>query len=188
MTCYLYPLGRSETGRSQLKYIICGDVYRKGTIDATHFPVFHQTDAFCIVEDGIDVKNDLRDKLTGLIKNLFGDTVKFKILEGTDNKDIHFPFTVDSLEIEVELKLDNGETKLIEMLGAGTVHPDIMKDLGLPNHQAWAFGINIENIAMGIFNIPDIRLFWSTNPKFISQFVNGINSKYVPFIENDNNS
>lgn len=181
MTCYLYPLGRSETGRSQLKYITCGDVYRKDAIDATHFPVFHQMDAFCIVDPNIDVKKDLRDKLSGLVKHLFGEKVSFKILEDSENKDIHFPFTVDSLEIEVELKLDNGETKLLEVLGAGTVHPDIMADLGLPSHQAWAFGLGLERLAMILFDIPDIRLFWSTNPKFLNQFSSGEVTKFKPF-------
>lgn len=181
MTCYLYPLGRSETGRSKLKYITCGDVYRKDAIDATHFPVFHQMDAFCIVEDGVDVKKDLRDKISGLVKYLFGPNVSFRILEDYEHKDVHFPFTVDSLEVEVELKLDNGETKLLEVLGAGTVHPDIMADLGLPNHKAWAFGLGLERLAMILFNIPDIRLFWSTNPRFLNQFSSGQITKFKPF-------
>lgn len=181
MTCYLYPLGKSETGRSQLKYITCGDVYRKDAIDATHFPVFHQMDAFCIVDEGIDVKKDLRDKLSGLVKHLFGPAVSFKILEDYENKDVHFPFTVDSLEIEVELKLENGQTKLLEVLGAGTVHPDIMADLGLPNHKAWAFGLGLERLAMILFDIPDIRLFWSTNSRFLNQFSSGEVTKFKPF-------
>ena len=181
MTCYLYPLGRSETGHSKLKYITCGDVYRKDTIDATHYPVFHQMDAFYIVEPGVDVKKNLRDRLSGLIKHLFGNDIKFNILEDYENKDVYFPFTVDSLEIEVEFKLENGETKLIEILGAGTVHPDIMSDLGLPNYQAWAFGLGVERLAMILFDIPDIRLFWSSDPRFLNQFSTGQITKFKPF-------
>lgn len=181
MTCYLYPLGKSETGYSQLKYITCGDVYRKDAIDSTHYPVFHQMDAFCIVPDGVDVKQDLRNRLTGLVKHLFGEDCKFKILEDVEHKEVYFPFTVDSLEIEVELKLDNGETKYIEVLGAGTVHPDIMSDLGLPNHQAWAFGLGLERLAMVLFDIPDIRLFWSHDNRFLNQFSDGKISKFVPY-------
>ena len=181
MTAYLYPLGHSETGRSQLKYITCGDVYRKDSIDATHFPVFHQMDAFCIVDKNIDVKQDLRDKLSGLVKHLFGNDIIFRILEDYENKDIHFQFTVDSFDIEIELKLDNGQTNLLEVLGAGTVHPDIMADLGLPDHQAWAFGLGLERLAMILFDIPDIRLFWSSNPKFLKQFSSGGITKFKPF-------
>jgi phenylalanyl-tRNA synthetase alpha chain len=181
MTCYLYPIGKSSTGQSKLKYITCGDVYRKDAIDSTHYPVFHQMDAFAIVEPGVDVKEELRTRLAGLVKHLFGDNVVFRFLEEKDHPDVYFPFTVDSLEVEVELKLDNGETKILEVLGAGTVHPDIMKDLGLPDHQAWAFGLGLERLAMVMFDIPDIRLFWSTDKRFLDQFKQGQITKFRPF-------
>ncbi len=180
MTCYLYPLGHTENGKSQLKYITCGDVYRKDAIDATHYPVFHQMDAFCIVDDTIDVKEDLRANLIGLVKHLFGDNVEYKVLEDADHKDVYFPFTVDSLEIAVLLK-DKGETKELEVLGAGTVHPDIMSDLGLPGKKAWAFGLGLERLAMVMFDIPDIRLFWSTDKRFTKQFTPGKITKFIPY-------
>jgi len=96
MTCYLYPMGKSETGHSQLKYITCGDVYRKDAIDATHYPVFHQIDAFCIVPDGVDVKQDLRNRLSGLVTHLFGPDAKHQFLEDSEHEDVYFPFTVES--------------------------------------------------------------------------------------------
>ena len=180
MTCYLYPLGKSATGSSRLRYITCGDVYRKDAIDATHYPVFHQMDAFYIVEDGVDVKQNLRSRLVGLVQHLFGKDCKYKLLEDADNKDVYFPFTVDSVEIEVELNC--GDTvKHVEVLGAGTVHPDIMADLGLPDHQAWAFGLGLERLAMVLFDIPDIRLFWSNDPRFLSQFESGKVTKFKPY-------
>lgn len=181
MTCYLYPLGKSETGESKLKYITCGDVYRKDAIDATHYPVFHQMDAFCIVEDGVDVKKDLRNKLTGLVKHLFGNKVDYQFLEDSVHKDIYFPFTIDSLEVSVNFQMEDGTKKELEILGAGTVHPDIMKDLGLPNKKAWAFGLGVERLAMVLFDIPDIRLFWSTDPRFLDQFKPGKINKFVPY-------
>jgi phenylalanyl-tRNA synthetase alpha chain len=181
MTCYLYPIGSSSTGQSKLKYITCGDVYRKDAIDSTHYPVFHQMDAFAIMEPGVDVKENLRERLSGLVKHLFGDGVTFRFLEDRECPDVYFPFTVDSLEVEVELKLENGETKVLEILGAGTVHPDIMKDLGLPNHQAWAFGLGLERLAMVMFDIPDIRLFWSTDTRFLGQFTAGKVTKFKSF-------
>lgn len=180
MTCYLYPMGKSQTGHSQLKYITCGDVYRKDAIDATHYPVFHQIDAFCIVPDEVDVKQNLRERLVGLVHHLFGKDCKYQILEDYQHEDVYFPFTVDSLEISVEFKVGN-EVKHLEILGAGTVHPDIMKDLGLPNHKAWAFGLGIERLAMIMFDIPDIRLFWSTDPRFLSQFKPKTINKFVPY-------
>lgn len=185
MTCYLYPMGKSSTGQSQLKYITCGDVYRKDAIDATHYPVFHQIDAFCIVAPDVDVKQDLRNRLSGLVKHLFGEDCVHRFLEDSDNKDIYFPFTVDSVEVEVELKLENGKTKQLEILGAGTVHPDIMADLGLPNQKAWAFGLGLERLAMVMFDIPDIRLFWSQDSRFLNQFKSGQVTKFQPFSKHE---
>src|SRR5208282_1820857 len=132
MTCYLYPLGHSTSGVSQLKYITCGDVYRKDAIDATHYPVFHQMDAFYIVEDGVDVKKHLRKRLTGLVKHLFGKKADYQFLEDADHEEVYFPFTVDSLEVSVSVKDKDGKVKHLECLGAGTVHHDIMNALGLP--------------------------------------------------------
>lgn len=181
MTCYLYPIGKSHNGHSQLKYITCGDVYRKDSIDTTHYPVFHQIDAFCIVPDNVDVKQDLRTKLIGLVKHLFGETCKYQILEDAEYEEVYFPFTVDSLEIAVEVEHPELGTKYMEVLGAGTVHPDIMKELGLENQQAWAFGMGLERLAMVMFDIPDIRLFWSQDPRFLSQFKTGQITRFKPY-------
>jgi phenylalanyl-tRNA synthetase alpha chain len=181
MTCYLYPIGKSSGGHSQLKYITCGDVYRKDSIDATHYPVFHQIDAFCIVPDGVDVKADLRHKLSGLVERLFGKQCEYQFLEDSEHEDVHFPFTVDSLEISVKFKMEDGQERHLEVLGAGTVHPDIMKELGLENQQAWAFGMGLERLAMVMFGIPDIRLFWSQDPRFLSQFKAGEITKFKPY-------
>lgn len=181
MTCYLYPLGHTSSGHSRLRYITCGDVYRKDAIDATHYPVFHQMDAFYIVEPGVDVKADLRRRLTGLVHHLFGKKCEFEFLEDKEHKDIYFPFTVDSLEVEVKFKMEDGSIRNLEILGAGTVHPDIMSDLGLPDTKAWAFGLGLERLAMVMFDIPDIRLFWSQDPRFLEQFKQGKITKFKPY-------
>lgn len=181
MTCYLYPIGKSSSGHSQLRYITCGDVYRKDAIDATHFPIFHQIDAFCIVPDGVDVKQDLRQKLSGLVEHLFGKQCEYQFLEDSEHEDVYFPFTVDSLEVSVKFKMDNGEEKHLEILGAGTVHPDIMKELGLEHQQAWAFGLGVERLAMVLFDIQDIRLFWSRDQRFLGQFQAGEITKFKPY-------
>lgn len=181
MTCYLYPLGQSTSGESHLRYITCGDVYRKDAIDATHYPAFHQMDAFYIVDDGVDVKKHLRDKLKGLVKHLFGNKVDYQLLEDAEHEEVYFPFTVDSLEVSVAIPDEDGKIRQLEILGAGTVHPDIMSDLGLPNKKAWAFGVGLERLAMVMFDIPDIRLFWSTDKRFLEQFTPGKITKFKPF-------
>lgn len=180
MTSYLYPIGKSHnSGTSQLKYITCGDVYRKDAIDATHYPVFHQIDAFCI--EPVDVEGNLRHKLSGLIEHLFGKQCDYEFLEDSEHDDVYFPFTVDSLEVNVKIKDENGQTRHLEVLGAGTVHPDIMKELGLENQKAWAFGLGVERLAMVMFDVPDIRLFWSQDPRFLNQFKAGEITKFKPY-------
>lgn len=180
MTCYLPYLGSASTQGSQLKYITCGDVYRKDAIDATHYPVFHQIDAFCIVPDNVDVKQDLRNRLSGLVTHLFGANAKHRFMEDSEVEGVYFPFTVDSLEVEVEIQTPDGP-KYLEILGAGTVHPEIMKDLGLKNQKAWAFGLGVERLAMVMFDIPDIRLFWSDDHRFLDQFQAGKITKFKPY-------
>jgi phenylalanyl-tRNA synthetase alpha chain len=180
MTCYLPQIGQSISGESRLKYIICGDVYRKDAIDATHYPVFHQIDAFCIVPEETDVKKDLRNRLSGLVKHLFGEEIKYHFLEDSEIEGVYFPFTTDSLEVEVEIETSEG-IKHLEILGAGTVHPDIMRELGLSNQKAWAFGLGVERLAMVMFDIPDIRLFWSQDRRFLNQFQADKITKFKPY-------
>lgn len=175
MTSYIYPVAKTSVD----KYITCGDVYRKDEIDQTHFPIFHQIDAFCIVPKEVDVKADLRSKISGLIKHLFGDC-EFEFLEDYDHKDVYFPFTVDSFEVNVSFTI-NGIKKNVEVLGAGTVHPDIMKSIGKEDCQAWAFGLGIERLAMIMYDIPDIRLFWTKDDRFLSQFKEGELTKFKPY-------
>jgi phenylalanyl-tRNA synthetase alpha chain len=93
----------------------------------------------------------------------------------------YFPFTSPSWELEVYYQ---GEW--LEVLGSGVVKQDIYINAGVPNKLGWAFGIGIDRIAMLLFKIPDIRLFWSQDPRFLSQF-QGVSdkldtlSRFVPF-------
>ncbi|KAH8677349.1 phenylalanyl-tRNA synthetase [Xylariales sp. PMI_506] len=78
----------------------------------------------------------------------------------------YFPFTSPSWELEVYY---NGDW--LEILGCGVVTQDIYINAGVPDQLGWAFGIGLERIAMLLFQIPDIRLFWSQDPRFLNQFV-----------------
>lgn len=163
------------------KYITCGDVYRKDAIDATHYPVFHQADGFCMVPDSDNVEEHLRKTLSGFIKYLFGSDCQYNFLEDRENPDVYFPFTYNSVEVEVRVKQDDGTYKPIEVLGAGTVQPKIMEEIGYPGKHAWAFGMGMERLAMLFFQIPDIRLFWSNDVRFLSQFEDGRITKFEPY-------
>lgn len=93
----------------------------------------------------------------------------------------YFPFTSPSWELEVYYAGD-----WLEVLGSGVVKQDIYINAGVPSQLGWAFGIGIDRIAMLLFKIPDIRLFWSRDQRFLSQFegvsanVNNL-KRFVPF-------
>lgn len=154
------------------KFIVTGDVYRRDTIDASHFPVFHQVEGVNILGNVSNevVIEHLKDTLSGLIKHLFGNDVKYRFI------DEYFPFTEPSFEVEVEYK-----GKEMEVLGSGVIHKDIMKNCGLEGQNGWAFGMGLERLAMIFFDIPDIRYFWSEDQRFLSQFKAGEFTKFQSY-------
>ncbi|CAJ2511619.1 Uu.00g072440.m01.CDS01 [Anthostomella pinea] len=93
----------------------------------------------------------------------------------------YFPFTSPSWELEVYY---NGDW--LEVLGSGVVKQDLYINAGVPSQLGWAFGIGLDRIAMLLFQIPDIRLFWSQDERFLSQF-RGVSDnldslrRFVPF-------
>lgn len=94
------------------KFLVFGDVYRRDTIDKSHYPVFHQMEAVKLFEhDNQDViLKDLKDTMEGLVEFLFGKVEKRWV-------DATFPFTDPSLELEIKFK---GEW--LEVLGCGVIH------------------------------------------------------------------
>lgn len=144
-------------------FLVTGDVYRKDEIDKYHYPIFHQMEGVCIIDNDTDPEADLIKTLSGLIEYLFPEkTYRF-------NKDF-FPFTDPSFEIEVLF----GE-KWVEVLGCGVIHSKILKHNNLCDEhgslqKGWAFGLGLERLAMILYSVPDIRLFWTTDTRFIEQF------------------
>ena len=112
--------------------------------------------------------------------------------------DDYFPFTEPSFEMEI---LYDGDW--LEVLGSGVVHTEVLQNVGKEDRRGWAFGLGLERLAMILFKIPDIRLFWTDDERFHSQFKAGeitefqSYSKYPPclkdiafwlpegFVEND---
>ena len=155
------------------KFLVTGDVYRRDTIDATHYPVFHQMEGFRVFTreewggaggDGeftAFCEAELKAELEALARHLFGD-VEMRWV------DAYFPFTDPSLELEIFF---NGDW--LEVLGCGVVQQSILDSNGREGTKAWAFGLGLERLAMILFDIPDIRLFWSEDKRFLSQFKEG---------------
>jgi len=142
------------------KFIVVGDVYRRDSVDKFHYPVFHQMEAVALFDSRDDALSALNNIIDKLIASLFpGATYKWI--------DSYFPFTQPSYEVEIEW-----DNKLVEVLGCGLIHQDILKNCGINKH-GFAFGLGLERLAMILYNIPDIRLFWTTDTRFLSQFDNG---------------
>ena len=101
---------------------------------------------------------DLKNVLENLAREIFGD------VEMKWSKD-HFPFTDPSYELEI---FYNNEW--LEILGCGVIYDGVMKNAerDITKEVGWAFGLGLERWAMKLFNIEDIRQFWSTDPRFIS--------------------
>ena len=112
---------------------------------------------------------DLKEGLEGMARELFGDTDMRWV-------DAYFPFTDPSLELEVYFEGD-----WLEVLGCGVIQRDIIRSSGRGEAVGWAFGLGLERLAMILFGVPDIRLFWSTDPRFLSQFKRGEIIKFKPY-------
>jgi phenylalanyl-tRNA synthetase len=115
------------------------------------------------------IEDDLKGLLTGLARHLFGD-VEMRW------RDDYFPFTDPSFELDVFF-----EGEWMEVLGCGVIHQEVMANAQQPHKYGWAFGLGLERLAMVLFGIPDIRLFWSLDERFTSQFREGEFTKFVPF-------
>ncbi|XP_075985685.1 phenylalanyl-tRNA synthetase, mitochondrial [Anticarsia gemmatalis] len=103
----------------------------------------------------------LKNHLIGLVKCLFGKNIKHRWVEA------YFPFTHPSWELEIYYEND-----WLEVLGCGIVRNEILASAGPNNSIAYAFGLGLERLAMALYKIPDIRLMWSTDSGFRSQFEN----------------
>ena len=190
-------------------FLVTGDVYRRDEIDPSHYPVFHQMEGvrlftkqqlFQSTDDSLEVfetkvteadedskqaehtfdaakmvELDLKRTLEELVKDLFGQDTETRWVS------CYFPFTHPSFELEIKF---NGEW--MEMLGSGVMRHGILKQGGAENKIGWAFGLGLDRLAMLMFDIPDIRLLWSNDIRFIGQFLDvnhdrSTNIKFVPF-------
>ncbi|XP_059055943.1 probable phenylalanine--tRNA ligase, mitochondrial [Achroia grisella] len=103
----------------------------------------------------------LKNHLIGLVQALFGKDIKYRWV------DAYFPFTHPSWELEIYYEND-----WLEVLGCGIVRNEILLNSGLNDTIAYAFGLGLERLAMALYKIPDIRLMWSEDSGFLSQFHN----------------
>lgn len=154
--------------RGHDKFLVCGDVYRKDSIDQYHYPVFHQVEGVKVFPLGTPLENiiiDLKKTLEYVIMSLFPGVTKFRW-----RNYYRFPFTCPSFELDMMHTGQSDSGQWVEILGCGILHPEVIAHTGR-EVEAWAFGIGLERVAMILFGIPDIRLFWTNDQRFHSQFM-----------------
>lgn len=154
-----------------VKILAPGKVYRRDDDDATHSHQFMQFEGL-VVDKNITM-SDLKGTLSLFVQKMFGDSRKIRF------KPSYFPFTEPSVEVDVSCFKCGGvgcnickHSGWIEVLGAGMVHPNVLKGAGYDPevYQGFAFGIGIERATMLRYGIDDIRNFYLNDERFLDQF------------------
>ncbi len=178
---------RTQTSPMQIRVMentkppICilapGRVYRKDEADATHSPMFHQIEGL-VVDENITM-GDLKGALVTLMKRIYGQEAVMRF------RPHHFPFTEPSCEMDMQCHKCHGTGEVdgqvcstchgegwIELLGAGMVHPDVLRNCGIDpeKYSGFAFGMGLERMAMGRLRITDLRLIFDNDVRFLNQF------------------
>ena len=160
-----------ETYGVPIRMVSPGRVYRKDEVDATHSPMFHQIEGL-VVDKGVTMA-DLKGTLNAVIKAIYGPN------SVTRFRPHHFPFTEPSCEVDIQCHKCGGVgcptckgEGWIEVLGAGMVHPKVLRGCGIDPevYSGFAFGMGLERLAMGQFKISDLRLIFENDMRFLSQF------------------
>ena len=155
---------------SPIRMIAPGKVYR-WDYDATHSPVFHQVEGL-IIDEHITFA-DLKGTIETFLRHMFGDDTKVRF------RTSFFPFTEPSAEVDISCVMCGGEgcrvcshTGWLKILGCGMVHPRVLELNGYdPNKvKGFAFGMGVERIAMLLYGIGDLRLFFEDDIRFLEQF------------------
>ena len=159
-----------EKKKPPIKMVCPGKVFRSDS-DASHSPVFHQIEGL-VVDKKVTLR-DLKGTLEYIASHLFGENTKVRF------RPSFFPFTEPSVEVDLTCSKCGGKgcslckgTGWIEVLGAGMVNPQVLENCGIDSskYSGYAFGMGLERIAMIKYGIPDIRLFFENDQRFLKQF------------------
>ena len=178
---------RTQTSPMQIRFMennqppLCmlapGRVFRKDEADATHSPMFHQIEGL-VVDEHITM-GDLKGALVAIMKQIYGEDSEMRF------RPHHFPFTEPSCEMDMQCHKCHGTGEVdgqvcstchgegwIELLGAGMVHPEVLRNCGIDpeKYSGFAFGMGLERMAMGRMRINDLRLIFDNDVRFLNQF------------------
>ena len=178
---------RTQTSSMQIRFMennqppLCmlapGRVFRKDEADATHSPMFHQIEGLVVAEN--ITMGDLKGALITIMNRIYGHDAQVRF------RPHHFPFTEPSCEMDMQCHKCHGTGEVdgqvcstchgegwIELLGAGMVHPEVLRNCGIDpeKYSGFAFGIGLERTAMGRLKINDLRLIFDNDVRFLNQF------------------
>lgn len=154
-----YMRDKNEKGEIPFRMISFGRVFRNEATDATHEVSFHQIEGLAVAKRGEITLGHLKGTLESFLKDLFGDDVKMRFRPG------YFPFVEPGVEVDVFFG-----GRWVEMLGAGMVHPTVLTNAGLDPqvYAGFAFGVGIDRLMLAKYSIPDIRLSYQGDLRFIN--------------------
>jgi phenylalanyl-tRNA synthetase alpha chain len=153
-----------QAGEPPMYLIAPGTVYRRDDIDATHSPMFHQMEGLA-VDEGLTMAH-----LKGTMLHFFRE------LLGRDREILlqphFFPFTEPSVDVQVSYIDKAGRSAWLELAGAGMIDPNVLEACGIDSERytGFAFGCGLDRIAMIRFGVPDLRLFFENDLRFLEQF------------------
>ena len=152
-----------------IRILVPGNVYRRDFFDPSHAPMFSQMEGLSI-DEGVSFV-DLKATLTNFARRFFGAA-------RTRFRPSYFPFTEPSAEMDAQCGVCGGSgcptckgTGWIEILGSGMVHPAVLDAAGIDSERytGWAFGMGPARIALSRYGIPDIRLLYDADVRFLEQ-------------------
>jgi phenylalanyl-tRNA synthetase alpha chain len=146
-------------------YLIApGAVYRRDDVDATHSPMFHQMEGLA-VDEGLTLAH-LKGTMLHFFRELLGKDREILL------QPHFFPFTEPSVDVQVSYIDKAGRPGWLELAGAGMVDPNVLEACGIDSERftGFAFGCGLDRIAMIRFGVPDLRLFFEGDLRFLEQF------------------
>jgi phenylalanyl-tRNA synthetase alpha chain len=160
-----------EESKPPIRVILPGKCYRNEAISSRSLSMFHQVEGL-YVDKNVTFR-ELKGTLNYFAKSFFGKDIKSRI------RPSFFPFTEPSGEMDVECYLCSGKgckvckyTGWLEILGCGMVDPNVFESVGIDPeaYTGYAFGMGIERTLMIRHGIPDIRMFYENDIRFLKQF------------------
>jgi phenylalanyl-tRNA synthetase alpha chain len=162
-----------ETRKPPLAVVCPGNCYRRDELSVRASPMFSQIEGFMVDKAGVITMAHLKGVLSEFLRALFGADTQVRL------RSSFFPFTEPSAEVDISCVLCNGDgcrvckfTGWTEILGAGMIHPKVLRAVGLDpaEYQGFAFGFGVERPALLKLGVDDMRLFFENDLRFLNQF------------------